>query len=74
MNKDIWFRNRLIRDAIYHAIYDRMKVDDSVYIMGEGSHMKVHFDAPNIESVNEILYKVIEKDPNIVHTETSLAL
>ena len=26
-----------------------MKVDDSIYIMGEGSHMKVHFDAPNIE-------------------------
>jgi DNA-binding Lrp family transcriptional regulator len=31
-------------------------------------------ETPNIESVNEILYKVIEKDPNIVHTETSLAL
>ena len=31
-------------------------------------------DAPNLESINEILYKVIEKDPNIVHTETSLAL
>jgi DNA-binding Lrp family transcriptional regulator len=31
-------------------------------------------ETPNLESVNEILYKVIEKDPNIVHTETSLAL
>jgi len=31
-------------------------------------------EAPNLESVNEILYKVIEKDPNIVHTETSLVL
>ena len=31
-------------------------------------------ETPNLESINEILYKVIEKDPNIVHTETSLAL
>jgi pyruvate dehydrogenase E1 component beta subunit len=49
MSKDPWFRNRLIRDAIYHAIYDRMKVDPSIYIMGEGSHMKIHFDSPQIE-------------------------
>ena len=31
-------------------------------------------EAPNLESINEIVYKVIEKDPNIIHTETSLAL
>lgn len=31
-------------------------------------------EAPDLESINEILYKVIEKDPNIVHTETSLVL
>jgi len=34
----------------------------------------VIIEAPNLESINEILYKVIEKDPNIVHTETSLTL
>jgi len=34
----------------------------------------VIIEVPNMESVNDILYKVIEKDPNIVHTETSLAL
>jgi len=34
----------------------------------------VIIEAPNLESINEILYKVIEKDPNIVHTETSLVL
>jgi len=28
----------------------------------------------NLESINEILYKVIEKDPNIIHTETALVL
>jgi DNA-binding Lrp family transcriptional regulator len=31
-------------------------------------------EAPNLESINEIVYKVIEKDPNILHTETSLVL
>jgi DNA-binding Lrp family transcriptional regulator len=31
-------------------------------------------EAPNLESINEILYKVIEKDPNIIHTETALVL
>jgi len=31
-------------------------------------------EAPTLESINEILYKVIEKDPNIIHTETSLVL
>jgi DNA-binding Lrp family transcriptional regulator len=34
----------------------------------------ITIEAPNIESINEILYKVIEKDPNIIHTETSLVL
>lgn len=34
----------------------------------------VIIEAPNLESINEILYKVIERDPNIVHTETSLTL
>jgi len=31
-------------------------------------------ESPKLESINEVLYKVIEKDPNIVHTETSLVL
>jgi len=31
-------------------------------------------DAPSLESINEILYKVIERDPNIIHTETSLVM
>ena len=34
----------------------------------------VTIEAPNLESINEILYKVIEKDPKIIHTETSLVL
>ena len=34
----------------------------------------VIIDAPDLECINEVLYKVIEKDPNIMHTETSLVL
>jgi len=34
----------------------------------------ITIEAPSLESINEILYKVIEKDPNIIHTETSLVL
>ncbi len=34
----------------------------------------VIIEAPRLEDLNEILYKVIERDPNITHTETSLAL
>ncbi len=49
MSKNPWVRNRLIRDGIYRAIYYRMKEDPSIYIMGEGSCMKIHFDSPDIE-------------------------
>jgi DNA-binding Lrp family transcriptional regulator len=31
-------------------------------------------EAPDLESVKEILYNIIEKDPDIIHTETSLVL
>ncbi|MEM2210301.1 MAG: Lrp/AsnC ligand binding domain-containing protein [Nitrososphaerales archaeon] len=34
----------------------------------------VIIEAPKLEDINEIVYKVIEKDPNIIHTETSLVL
>jgi pyruvate/2-oxoglutarate/acetoin dehydrogenase E1 component len=47
--KNPWHRNRLIRDGIYAAIEKRMAEDPSVYLLGEGAHMKVHFDAPSIE-------------------------
>lgn len=49
MKKDPWFRNRLIRDAMYLAIERRMDEDESVYILGEGAAVKTHFDAPEIE-------------------------
>lgn len=34
----------------------------------------VVIEAPSLEEINRILYKVVEKDPNIVHTETSITL
>lgn len=34
----------------------------------------VIIEAPDLESIKEILYNVIERDPDIIHTETSLAL
>lgn len=34
----------------------------------------VTVEAPDLESIKEILYNVIERDPDIVHTETSLVL
>ena len=47
--KNPWHRNRLIRDGIYAAIQEKMKADDRIYLLGEGSHMKIHVDAPSIE-------------------------
>ena len=66
MKKDPWFRNHFIRDSIYRAIYYKMKVDSSIYLMGEGSHMKVRFDAPYIEKEfpNRIITLPISEDAN----------
>jgi len=63
---DPWFRNSLIRNAIYHAIYDRMKVDSSIHLMGEGSHMKIFFDAPHIlkEFPDRFITLPISEDAN----------
>jgi len=53
---------RRVKEVIQaDAIYGRF---DAVIII----------EAPDLDSINEILYKVIEKDPNIIHTETSLVL
>jgi DNA-binding Lrp family transcriptional regulator len=44
---------------------------DSIYGRFDGV---IVIETPSLENVNELLYKVIEKDPCITHTETSLAL
>lgn len=61
-------------EKVVEAIKRRVKNTlhaDSVY----GRHdVIVVIEAPNLERLNEIVYKVVEKDPNIVHTETSITL
>lgn len=61
-----WHRNRLIRDAIYRAIEEKMRVDPSIMILGEGAEMKTHYDAPNIERdfPNRVLTLPITEDAN----------
>lgn len=54
-------KSRVKEVVVADAIYGRY---DAIIII----------DAPNLESINEILYKVIEQDPNIIHTETALVL
>ena len=64
--KDPWFRNQLIRGGIYKAIYEAMEAGPEVYIMGEGSHMKVHFDARYIEEKfpHRVITLPISEDAN----------
>jgi pyruvate/2-oxoglutarate/acetoin dehydrogenase E1 component len=63
---DPWFRNRLIRDAMYAATYERMVVDPSVYLMGEGAGVKVHFDCREIEKnfPDRVITLPISEDAN----------
>ncbi|MFQ6027736.1 MAG: transketolase C-terminal domain-containing protein [Dehalococcoidia bacterium] len=46
---DPFYRNHLIRDGIGRAIHEEMQRDSSIYLFGEGAHMKIHFDHPEIE-------------------------
>jgi pyruvate/2-oxoglutarate/acetoin dehydrogenase E1 component len=64
--RDPWFRNHLIRDAIYRAIEERMRADPTIWILGEGSEMKIHYDAPNIERYfsDRVLTLPITEDAN----------
>jgi DNA-binding Lrp family transcriptional regulator len=34
----------------------------------------VILEAPALENINQVVYKIIEKDPNVIRTETSIAL
>lgn len=66
MKKDPWFRNRLIRDGIYKAIHEEMKVRPEIFLLGEGAHMKVHFDSPAIEKdfPERVITMPISEDAN----------
>jgi DNA-binding Lrp family transcriptional regulator len=61
-------------EEVVKAIKSRVKKTlhaDSVYGRYD---VIVVIEAPDLEKLNEIVYKVVEKDPNIVHTETSITL
>ena len=61
-------------EEVIKAIKGRVKNvthADSVY--GRYDAIVV-IEAPDLEKINEVVYKVVEKDPNIVHTETSITL
>ena len=34
----------------------------------------VVLEAPALEEINQVVYKIIEKDPNVIRTETSIVL
>jgi len=34
----------------------------------------VILEAPTLEEINKVVYRIIEKDPNVVRTETSIVL
>jgi DNA-binding Lrp family transcriptional regulator len=34
----------------------------------------VVLEAPALEDINQVVYKIIEKDPNVIRTETSIVL
>ena len=59
-------------------VVERIKSEVKEVIQADAIYGKfdavVVIETQNLEDINEILYKVIEKDPNIIHTETSLAL
>ncbi len=61
-------------EEVIKAVKRRVKTvlhADSVY--GRYDAIVV-IEAPDLKKINEIIYKVVEKDPNIVHTETSVTL
>ena len=34
----------------------------------------VILEAPTLDEINKVVYKIIEKDPNVIRTETSIVL
>ncbi|MEM2901454.1 MAG: Lrp/AsnC ligand binding domain-containing protein [Candidatus Bathyarchaeia archaeon] len=61
-------------EKVVEAIRKRVKEAVSVDSVYGRFDAIVVVEAPDLEKINEIVYKVIGKDPNIIHTETSLTL
>lgn len=56
----------MIRDGIYKAIQFKMRQDPRIHLIGEGAHMKIRFDAPEIlaEFRERIVTLPIAEDSN----------
>ena len=54
-------REKVNGTVIADAIYGRY---DAIVVI----------EAPALEEINQIVYKIIEKDPNVIRTETSIVL
>ncbi len=62
--------SEIVVDAIKKRVKEALNVD-SIYGRFDAI---VIVEAQDMDKINEIVYKVIGKDPNIVHTETSIVL
>jgi DNA-binding Lrp family transcriptional regulator len=54
-------KEKVKETVIADAIYGRY---DAIVVL----------EAPALEQINQLVYKIIEKDPNVVRTETSIVL
>ena len=54
-------REKVKETVIADAIYGRY---DAIVVV----------EAPTLEEINQVVYKIIEKDPNVIRTETSIVL
>jgi DNA-binding Lrp family transcriptional regulator len=59
---------------VVQRIKEKVKeVIDADAIFGRYDAIVV-LEAPALENINQVVYKVIEKDPNVIRTETSIVL
>ena len=72
--KSPFARNHLIRDAISRAIGERMAVDESIYLFGEGCEVKHHYDAPETLArwPDRIITLPISEDGNVNYAVGSM--
>jgi len=54
-------REKVKETVIADAIYGRY---DAIVVV----------EAPSLEEINQVVYNIIEKDPNVIRTETSIVL
>jgi DNA-binding Lrp family transcriptional regulator len=54
-------RERVKETVVADAIFGRY---DAIVVL----------EAPALEEINQVVYKIIEKDPNVIRTETSIVL